>query len=1090
MINILYGKSGSGKTKKLLTMIKSGAETKRKQIIFVPETKTFEMEKTVLSMFSSGACPYAEVYSLTRYAGKFLSGRENIFIDEGARLLICKKAVDKCRSAFSFYTKGNDKTGFYQKMLQSFVEMETSGVTPQMLYNAVEHNKAGIHIKDIASAYTLYIKECENAGFVKGDILVNAGEKLQNMDLEQCDIYFDGYTGFTYSERIFIEQLAKKCENMTFAIMTDGKNSLFAEQNKTVGRLNAMAEKTNHSVNKLYLEKQPYNAALDFLGENIFEFTKDTFDACDNIAFIYAETAYEECSRIAAEIRSLVMTKNFRYKDIAIVCGEPEIYEAQLKRSCQAFDVPIYVSDKTKILSKPVISAVIGGLNAIKNGFQYEYMFSFLKSGLLKISEEMVCKLENYVICWNIRGSLWERDFENPIRDYNDRTDEEELAQLKEINDARRAVMEPLIVLKDDLKRAKEGREYILCVKKYIESIGLKESAEQKIISYYDRNMQREALEYAQLYEILNDAFDHFDEVSGNDTMDTDQFIELISLLLSKYSIATVPATIDSIILSDFRNTSLERPKAMFMIGCNDSLLPVLKEGASLISEKDRMNMAKEGIELSLTGEERQIELESHIYRAFCMPSERLYMSFSSNVNGKEERKSYILNRAEKMMTGALKIETSKENGSYMLNSKDTAFALAAKYLSGEENENTYGAYRYFERQNTEYFDNINRIKNATRGPIMRQDTIKGLYGDKLNLSASRIEKISSCPFAYFMEYGLKAKERKRIDFDAKAVGSFMHELVEKAVKEYVDNGRDGVERAVKRAAEEYVLSILKRSKMTARLKVILENIAANSQKIIAGIIDEIEKSDFKPMFCELSFGENGVDAYEFKRNEITVRINGKIDRVDGYVKDGVLYLKIVDYKTGIKKFKLSDLLYGLNVQMFLYMMMLKSIDKIGYSEYKEKQAAAVMYLPLRSIYKAGYIDEDAKEDNIKREGYILDDPDIIDLLERPTGGKYAYLPLSFKKDGSFSVYSSILSGSEFGMVFEKIKRDLYKITDAIQSGHIEAAPYYKGEQLTACTYCQYHMACRFDESMKHDKYIKIKAVSDRETLKEMQEEA
>lgn len=56
--------------------------------------------------------------------------------------------------------------------------------------------------------------------------------------------------------------------------------------------------------------------------------------------------------------------------------------------------------------------------------------------------------------------------------------------------------------------------------------------------------------------------------------------------------------------------------------------------------------------------------------------------------------------------------------------------------------------------------------------------------------------------------------------------------------------------------------------------------------------------------------------------------LTGKIDRVDTYEKDGTTYFRIVDYKTGRKDFSYTDLLYGKDLQMLLYLFALQETRK------------------------------------------------------------------------------------------------------------------------------------------------------------------
>ena len=1086
MVNIIYCKSDSIKTDYMLKAIKQNTENGKKQLVFVPETKTFEMEKALLSMFESGGSQYVEAASMTRFASGFIKERQLKFASQGAKLLMCKKAVDKARSSFSYYTKGSDNPSFYSKMLESLEEIVKSGVKAEELYTAYQSGNLKDDIVDIASVLTVWQSEMEQSGFAVGDVLTNGAEALCDLQkIPYDDIWFCGYTGFTHSERQLISALMKKDVNLHFTFMTDGKDSLFLEQNRSIFSLGRECDDNGINCKKIHLENTEEITDISYLAEKILSFGKDRYEGeSHNIRFLSGANTGEECDFVASEIFRLTREKGLRYKDIAIACGNVEKYENPLERALNSYKIPVYTSDKTELLAKPSVAALTGAVFAVRSNFSYEAMFSYLKTGLLDIAEQLVCKLENYVLAWNIRGNMWDRQWKSTITEYGEYQSEEKIRELEEINAVREKVIAPLMALKNDFAEAHTGAEYIAALRKYMEIIGFGNLTQAKAEEYYEKQMQREALEYVQLYDIILDALSQFEQVAGDDEMNINQFHSLFSLVLSGYSIATVPDTIDRIVLSDFRNTPILRPEVLFIIGCNDGVFPPDGEGNSLISERDREELSRKDVRLSLTGEERQTEMESHIYRTIALPKDKLYMSFSrADILGNEQRPSYLMARAQAIIDSVKLEDITDKNEEYMLYTEDTVMLLACKYLSGAEYEQTFSAFEHLKNKKADQFEQVESIKTGQRGPLTSRDTIRGLYGTTANLSASRIEKIKSCPFAYFMEYGMRAKERKRIDFDAKSVGSFMHELVENAVKAYIEGGREQVEPSIRASAQSYVSRVVSEGEMSAKLKVILDNIVKNSYSLIDSIIDEIEKSDFKPMFCELSFGEGGVDGYSFERGGLTVNINGKIDRVDGFVKDGVLHLKVVDYKTGVKKFHISDIIYGLNIQMFLYMMMLSEIKNIGIKQGDERKAAAVMYIPLRTEYS------EKGEVSAKREGYITDETDIIEALEHSKEGNYAYLPVKFKKDGTFAANSSVLSSAQFGNVFRKIKKHLNDIADMINTGYIEAKPYTHGESLSACRFCPYGEACAFDESNTIDKMRKIKNLPDKTALAQMEEE-
>ena len=80
-------------------------------------------------------------------------------------------------------------------------------------------------------------------------------------------------------------------------------------------------------------------------------------------------------------------------------------------------------------------------------------------------------------------------------------------------------------------------------------------------------------------------------------------------------------------------------------------------------------------------------------------------------------------------------------------------------------------------------------------------------------------------------------------------------------------------------------------------------------------LAEEFAQSGFEPIACELKIGGEG-EKLEFPYDGGKISVSGSIDRVDKF--GG--YIRVVDYKTGSKKFKLPDILFGLNLQMLLYL--------------------------------------------------------------------------------------------------------------------------------------------------------------------------
>ena len=83
------------------------------------------------------------------------------------------------------------------------------------------------------------------------------------------------------------------------------------------------------------------------------------------------------------------------------------------------------------------------------------------------------------------------------------------------------------------------------------------------------------------------------------------------------------------------------------------------------------------------------------------------------------------------------------------------------------------------------------RAADYRRGALS-PGVVRELYGQRISMSASRAERLRSCHFAYFMEYGLRAKPRKAAAFDAPQIGTFLHFLLENVTAEVMGRGGFG----------------------------------------------------------------------------------------------------------------------------------------------------------------------------------------------------------------------------------------------------------------------------------------------------------
>ena len=348
---------------------------------------------------------------------------------------------------------------------------------------------------------------------------------------------------------------------------------------------------------------------------------------------------------------------------------------------------------------------------------------------------------------------------------------------------------------------------------------------------------------------------------------------------------------------------------------------------------------------------------------------------------------------------------------------------------------------------------------------------VSGLYGQKIRMTASRVDKYSSCRFSYFLQFGLGAHPRKKAQLDAPEIGTFLHFVLENVARSVRQQGgfRQVADTALEAMTLQYVETYGESrlgglSGKSSRFRYLFSRLAKKACAIVLDMAAELRRSDFVPLDFELRFAPGGdLPPVSATAAGLQMQVSGTVDRVDGYMHDGKLYLRVVDYKTGKKSFDLSDVWYGTGMQMLMYLFMLEDAGPARYGA--PVVPAGVLYAPARDALlpsPRGASPESIRAQRAKalrRSGLILGDGEILEAMEN--GRTPEYLPIKFTKDGSPA--GSLATAEQFGLLRRHIEKTLLQIAQELRSGCIPADPRVDGGH-SACEFCDYAAACHFDE--------------------------
>ncbi len=1087
MLHLITGRAGSGKTASILRSIRERGEAGGKSILMVPEQYSHEAERELLRLCGDGVSLYAEVLSFTRLAlrvSRELGSSARHYADKPGRLLQMALALSAAEGGLSVYGGGGSRADKLRPLLRALDELRYNCITPAMLRSAAGEVSPQLRGK------LMDLSLLQEAMDALGDR--GGNDPLSRMDIlceqlpqsalpKENHIYIDGFTDFTLQERQVIRELCKLTE-VTVCLgcesLTDFSEE-FALPVKTAVLLRSAAEEDGIPAEVILRPSPPSDDALELLEENLFSYTPRNFDSQGRIHLTLAGTVSEECELCAGEILRLLRETDCRYRDIAIAVRGFGAYRSVLESTFRRYELPLYTAEKTGILHKALPTVLLSAFAILDNGWNYEDMFSYLKTGLGGLSREECDELENYVLLWDIRGNAWraEKPWRQHPDGYNQKVTPETEERLSRIDALRRRAAAPLLLLEEKRNAAHTALEHCRATADFWEALELEAQLDAHNAELRALHREQEAQEAEQLYDTAAEALEQCARILGSLPMDNREFARLFTLLLGEYSIGTIPVSVDRISAGDFDRMRRRHIRHLFILGSTDERLPSVNREAGVFtgSERDQLR----SLRLSIEDEDDSLNREfSLIYNVLSLPSDTLWLSRPlTDADGSETRPSFVTERV-------MKLFSLREKPGDLLSARSSARAPAFA-LACSGNKEALAAFSGDEER-SEKLSRLRQSAQAGRGRLGSQG-VQRLYGTEPRLSASRVDTFAACKFQYFLRYGLKAKPRQSAGFDPPALGTFLHYILECCARECSEKGGFAVcsdeelREMAARYTEEYVHTELQdfREKST-RFIYLFRRLRSSVEQIVLDAARELRRSDFQPLDFELNFSHSeGLPPLHMGQGEDGLILTGTPDRVDGWEHEGKLYLRIIDYKSGSKKFSLTDVWYGMGLQMLLYLF---ALGKEGEKRYGKPIAeAGVLYVPARDdLIKAPkrLTDEEIlaqKTKELKRSGLLLAEESVIQAMEHGEDG-FRYLPVRLNKSGE-AVGDALATAEELGQLSAYIEELLGNMARELKRGSIAADPWFRSESESACVNCSYYDACHFDEAQDKRRYkVSLKA--------------
>ena len=1092
MLKLILGRAGSGKTTAVYRRM-CGAGAERPQVLLVPEQNSHEAERALCKVGGNGVSLYAEVLSFSRLANRvFLAagGLGEAELDAGGRLLLMHRAVKSVAAQLTVCARSAGRASFLRSLIATVDELKSCRVSPADLERAgcEAEGPEGEKLRDLSLICGAYDALTAQVALDPRDRLTRTAEKLKDCPWAAGrDLWLDD---FTPQQIEVLSRLLEQAHSVTVTLTCDhleedeGGTGIFSPARRTAAQLlrAARERRVPSQVEHLAAEGGGRAADLDFLEKALFAHAPGLEREPEGAVELFAaRTPRGEVEWTAARILELVRREGLRFRDIGVVARSYRTYQDLVESVFARYGVPVFSSSMSEILDKPILALVTGALDTVAGGYVYDDVFRYLKTGLTDLGEEDRDLLENYVLKWDIRGSRWtqEKPWTMHPRGYGFPMTEEDQALLERVDRARRQVAAPLERLRKN--SARTGRGQAMALYGFLEEIGLPRRLGERVEELRRRGEPALAEEYRQLWEILCGGLEQCAALTGEVPMELEEFSSLFQLVLSQYDVGTIPVSLDRVTAGETTRQTGHRVKVLFLLGADDSSIPQVGAEPGLLSDDDRTLLASYGLELNQSAEERLYREMTTLYQICALPSRRLILTWPAQGAGGEERRScFLVGRLKLLFPGLAEVREEGLGDSFRM-----AAPLPALELAGRS-----PAVRRVMGSLPEYAPQVERLERAgrwERGRLTR-GAVDRLYGQRVPMSASRMDKYKSCHFSYFMQYGLKAEPRRAAGFQAPEYGTFVHYVLEHVLRACRERG--GVKevpeeelRALAQAAvERYVSQELGGMEHeTARFRYLFRRLLKSVYAVVDNVAEELRASQFQPISFELGFGAGkDLPPVELSVDGMTVSISGFVDRVDGWEHDGRLYLRVVDYKTGRKTFDLTDIWNGMGLQMLLYLFTLEREGEALYN--REIIPAGVLYLPARDAVVAGSramseAERRRKVDaELRRRGIVLDEPEVLAAMEEPGEAGIRFLPVKVNKAGAITG-EALVSAERLGKLARHTGRILEEIGRELAAGNIAADPFWRGPDHNACQWCEYAAACHFEEGRGGDRRRFLPAV-------------
>lgn len=1104
-LQFYFGPSGSGKSKKLhQDVLRMAAKDPDCNFLFlVPDQFTMQTQMDLVKESPNGGIMNIDVLSFGRLTHRIFEetgyGRKPVLDDTG-KSLVLRKVASSVQEELPVLSKNLNKIGYIHEIKSAISEFKQYGLSVERVGELAEFAKGRgtlyYKLKDLKTLYQAFDAYAAERFVTTEDTLALLSRAVHESEImKNSVVIFDGFTGFTPIQYRLIAELMELSRMVIVSVtlgegenpyQITGEQELFYLSKKTVRDLQKWAQRGNvRQAEDVYLGKEGLprfreSRELAHLEKQLFRYPLKPYeepqqDSVPAIQIREAMSPAQEVRGACILIKKLVLEQNYSYRDIAVVTGELATYGDFFEREAATYDIPVFIDRTRGILLNPFLEYIRSALRIILRNFSYESVFHYLRSGLADFTMEETDLLENYILATGIKGrKKWGELFTRNATE-----------QINELRERLYGQMAPL------LQKQETASGYVKALYEFIVAGRIQE----KLLIFEEQfradGEEERAKEYAQIYRLVMELLNQIEGLLREEAMTLQEFADILDSGFAEIEVGTIPGGVDRVIVGDMERTRLNQVKVLLFLGVNDGNIPRNANKGGIISDIDREFLKDSDIELAPTPRQQMFTQRLYLYMNMTKPSERLYLSYARiSSDGKTLRPSYLIDTVKALFPCAYQgnLMEGKESVTERIMGKKDALPYVAEELreraqgraGGMTDEEFFSLCRIY-WEDSAFRGQMEKLLQAAYEHYEHKPLgamiARMVYGTVLENSVSRLERYAACAYAHFLQYGLNLKEREVFQLENTDLGNIYHEVLEvfsHRLKEHgytwldfpKEEGEQLLWEALENCAMQYGETILYSS---ARYQYMIKRLYRILKRTIWALKEQLKSGKFLPEAFEMSFSRvENLDAVNITLSEEEkMKLRGRIDRLDTYEDEDHVYVKVIDYKSGNKKFDLAAVYYGLQLQLIVYMNVAAELMKKSHPD-KEIVPAALLYYHVNDpmIKSEEELSPEQVNDQLLKElrmnGLVNDSEEVIGLLDGSFATKSSIIPVERKSDGSLSARSSVVNRQDYEVISNYVNQKMHQFGTEILQGNIAVNPCEQGN-IESCTYCTFREICAFD---------------------------